>query len=377
MTLSRPPGSPLVASVLATAALLGATATAPARAATEAGPCQTRVDAIGALVDNDSFTGRRRDGGYTSGVRIEVPGGFAAARSPIDAAVESVLGTGNDTRCTSSRGGDGERSWFLSQEIYTPQLITEASPQPLDRPWAGMLTFGRGWESVGLRGDALVARRLELGVSVIGDASLGRQSQRLAHRWISGDEPMGWDNQLRNRWGLSLTYLERQRWRLAIGGDLPTDLITHWGLTLGQIVTQARAGAMLRFGNHGCTLATPGLVTQPIALGGSAAPDCAPSSDDAGMAGSVGPAGQHSFIFAGFDLRRVMRQELIEGTPRAGNNLVSAEPWVGDLRVGFAYGERDWSLSYTLIRRSPDFKPQTGSRCCSETYATISLALTW
>ena len=345
-------------------------------AATPGAACQTRVDAIGALVDNDSFVGRRRDGGYSSGVRIDVAGGFAAARSGLDDRVESLLGSGLDIPCTPSRAGAGDRSWFVAQEIYTPQEITEAAPQPLDRPWAGLLTLGRGWESVGLRGNALVARRLELALSVVGDASLGRQSQRLAHRWISGDEPMGWDNQLRNRWGLSLSYLERQRWRLAPAAALPTDLITHWGLSLGQIVTQARAGAMLRFGDHGCTLATPGLVTQPIALSGSAAPDCA-AANTADSAGQAGPSGRHSFAFLGLDLRRVLRQQLIEGSPRSGENLVSAEPWVGDLRLGYAIGRRDWTLSYTLIRRTAEFRQHGGDKCCGQTYATISLALTW
>lgn len=362
--------------------------------------CQTRVDALGALVDNDSFAGQRRDGGYTSGVRIEAPGGPGAVRTRADAALELALSSGLDVVCAPSRGGFADRSLFLVQEIYTPRLITEAAPQPDDRPWAGMISLGRGWESVGLRGTSLVARRLELAVSVVGDASLGRQSQRLAHRWISGDEALGWDNQLRNRWGVSASYLERQRWPLtpavATTDGWPVDVISHWGLTLGQIVTQARLGATLRIGDHGCTFASPGLVTQPIALGGSAAPGCrsgstpgaavagrsaataaADDDDGSGTTAGNGPAGRHSFVFVGFDVRGVLRNELIEGRPRAGTNQVDAEPWVGDLRIGFAHGRRDWSLSYALIRRSSDFKRSDGSRCCGETYAAISLAVSW
>lgn len=340
--------------------------------------CRTRVNAIAALVDNDSFAGQRRDGGYTSGVRIEVPGGPGSVRTGADAWLELGLSHGLDVVCAPARGGFADRSLFLVQEIYTPKLITETAAQPNDRPWAGMVSLGRGWESVGLRGPSLVARRLELAVSVIGDASLGRQSQRLAHRWISGDEPVGWDNQLRNRWGVSASYLERQRWPVAMAARWPLDVISHWGLTLGQIVTQARAGAMLRIGDHGCTFASPGLVAQPIALGGSAAPGCATSAGGASEGnGQAGPAGGHQFVFIGFDVRRVLRNELIEGPPRRGGNLVSAEPWVADLRIGFAYGERDWTLSYALIRRSSEFKTGNGSRCCGETYAAISLALTW
>ena len=336
--------------------------------------CRTRVQAIAALVDNDSFAGQRRDGGYTSGVRIEAPGGPGSVRTGADAWVELALTGGLDVVCAPSRGGFADRSLFLVQEIYTPKLITETSPQPDDRPWAGMISIGRGWESVGLRGPSLVARRLELAVSVVGDASLGRQSQRVAHRWISGDEPLGWDNQLRNRWGVSASYLERQRWPVAPAAHWPLDVISHWGVTLGQIVTQARAGAMLRMGDHGCTFASPGLVSQPIALGGSAAPGCSAAS---GVTGDGGPAGHHQFAFIGFDVRGVARNELIEGEPRRGGNRANAETWVADLRIGYAVGDRDWTLSYALIRRSSEFKSANGSRCCGETYAAISLALTW
>ena len=71
------------------------------------------------------------------------------------------------------------------------------------------------------------------------------------------------------------------------------------------------------------------------------------------------------------------RTDVIEGEPRRGGNRASAEPWVADLRIGYAIGDRDWTLSYALIRRSSEFKSANGSRCCGETYAAISLALTW
>lgn len=100
-------------------------------------------------------------------------------------------------------------------------------------------------------------------------------------------------------------------------------------------------------------------------------------STASGVTGDGGPAGHHQFAFIGFDVRGVARNELIEGEPRRGGNRANAETWVADLRIGYAVGDRDWTLSYALIRRSSEFKSANGSRCCGETYAAISLALTW
>jgi lipid A 3-O-deacylase len=357
--------------VAATVAALAALAAAPIAAAGppgEAGAgCSTRVAPIQLTVENDSLVGQRQDGGYTSGIRLEAFGGPAAGRTGFDHGIEAVAGAGLGTRCTSlTPAGGGQRSLFLSQSLYTPSDLTRRTPQPDDHPWAAMLSFGRGWDVVGVQGGTTVARRVELAVDVVGSAALGEKSQRIAHRLIDGDDPQGWDNQLRNRWGLSASVLERRLWPVP-GGDV----IGHWGAALGQILTHARLGATWRYGRTGCTLATPGVVAHSIALGGSAA-----RCDDP-VSASRAVAGAQRYLFAGFDIRRVVRNEILEGTPRAGGSTISAEPWVGELRAGFAWGEDDWLLSYALTHRSGDYRNGAGNGPGPATYAAITLAVSW
>jgi hypothetical protein len=355
--------------------------------------CETRMAPVVLSIENDSLVGRRRDGGYSSGVRLEVFGGAAATYLRLDRWIETAATPGLATRCTpAGRAGGGQRSLFLQQQILTPRDIMQIAPQPDDQPWAAMVSMGRGWDVVGLSGATLVARRVELAVNVVGDAALGHQSQRIAHRWIDGDDPKGWDNQLRNRWGLSATVLERRRRSLAgrlpsgpgagsasasLPGvtGLPGDVIGHWGATLGHIVTDARLGATLRLGHTGCVLTTPGLIAHSIGLGGAAASDCPDASGLHG--GSRDGLGRHGFAFVGFDLRRVVRNELLEGAPRVGTSTISAAPWVAELRLGVAWGDDDWSLSYALTRRSGEFRNGLGDRSRPATFAALVLAVAW
>ncbi len=348
-------GSLVARTLLAAAALTAACAASAA--------CETHVDPVMLVVENDSLTGQREDGGYTSGVRIEGFGATAAAPAVLDEFVERLAGSGLDTRCLpAQRQGGGQRSMFLLQEIHTPRMIELTGPQPGERPWAGYLALGRGWDVVGISDGTLVARRLELSLAVVGDASFARQSQELVHEVIDAAKPRGWDNQLRNRIGVELSYLERRRW-----GSERADLIGHAGATLGTIRSHALLGATARIGDVGCSMTTPGVLAHPIAIGGTLG------------AAACGSARHrpHVFAFAGADLRRVLRNELIEGEPRIGRSDVSAEPWVGDIRLGLAYGGTWWSISYTLIRRSNDLAGPPGTPSAVATFAGAVLTVDW
>ncbi|MBN9426124.1 MAG: DUF2219 family protein, partial [Burkholderiales bacterium] len=148
---------------------------------------QCRVDTPRQLVnvDNDSLTGLGIDSSYTSGVRIERFAGADSPGTPIDGWIERLTAGGLTDVCAPlDHAGGGLRSWYAAQDIYTPRNIRIAAPQPNDRPWAGALYFGRGWETVGTRGQRLVMRRFDLAAGVIGDASLARQAQRTVHRII-------------------------------------------------------------------------------------------------------------------------------------------------------------------------------------------------
>ncbi len=329
---------------------------------------QCRVDTPRQLVnvDNDSLTGLGIDSSYTSGVRIERFAGADSPGTPIDGWIERLTAGGLTDVCAPlDHAGGGLRSWYAAQDIYTPRNIRVAAPQPNDRPWAGALYIGRGWETVGTRGQRLIMRRFDLAAGVIGDASLARQAQRTVHRIIDARQPRGWDNQLHNELAAAARYLERQRW-----GNDHGDLIVHYGAMLGSAIGYANGGATLRYGRLGCEIATPG-VTQhvlrisgrPFAAGGQ---NC--EADSKALR-------YYGFISA--DLRAVGWNRLIDGEPRSGGSNVQAVHAVGDLRAGFAIGGRAWSIIYTVARRSGEFRVAGQPRVKPASYAGITLSLDW
>ncbi|HEU4458084.1 MAG TPA: lipid A deacylase LpxR family protein [Methylibium sp.] len=131
----------------------------------------------------------------------------------------------------------------FGQNIYTPQDITIAEPQPDDRPWAGYLygVVGSAAERGGGRHEAV-----ELKLGLVGPASQAAGLQRWFHdKVIHDDEPRGWPNQLRPRLAAQLNYTFTQRWTDI--GLLPDWAGVHGHLraSLGRPRTLAALGLTL------------------------------------------------------------------------------------------------------------------------------------
>jgi len=306
--------------------------------------------------DNDLMTSRNIDGGYTSGIRIETFGKLLRHSTPIDELVDRIAGSRIGDPCvTVDAGGHGLHSWFIAQEIYTPASIQVAEPQPDDRPWAGVLYVGRSWEAIGRRGDALAARRIEMGVGFVGDASLARQAQERVHHVTGSDSPKGWDNQIHNRVAAAIRVLERRRW-----GDDHADFVAHAGGMLGTLQGYAHAGATLRYGSFGCEIATPGVVSHILRV--SEVGGCQRASNAA-----------RYFGFIGVDIRALAWNEVIDGRPRRGASHVRSKHLVGELRTGFSYGMGRWTITYLMAWRGAEFSAPDMPNPPSVNYASIML----
>src|SRR5262245_44575499 len=135
----------------------------------------------------------------------------------------------------------------LAQEIYTPEDLSSASLIEDDRPYAGWL-FGsvalqrRG--KVSARWRAMETFRLDLGV--IGPESLAEDTQKIWH----GEDPEGWDHQLRTEPGVALRYDRRYLFSATTGngGGWGYHMIPSLGGSLGNVATYLGTGAMVRFG---------------------------------------------------------------------------------------------------------------------------------
>ncbi len=101
-------------------------------------------------------------------------------------------------------GPDTQKNFGLAfgQFMYTPQDISRVPPDPADRPYAGWsyleLTFIAKTEKV--------MDSLSIQAGMVGRASQADEFQRTVHKWLNDEEPMGWDYQLQNEFGLNLVY---------------------------------------------------------------------------------------------------------------------------------------------------------------------------
>jgi hypothetical protein len=202
--------------------------------------CATATSAQTAVrvrVDNDAFNfwqapADRPDEEYTSGVMLSADfsgAPFWARWLDRDAAACTPLAT----RCVSRR-------WTLGQSIYTGATpLLNATRFAGSRPNAGVL-----W----LSEVASVARtdRLDevgLTVGITGEPSLAETFQRIAHSTAQYVHAEDWADQIPAEPVFDVTYDQR---RLVHLGAL--ELQPHGGASLGNLLTEARAGLTARAG---------------------------------------------------------------------------------------------------------------------------------
>jgi lipid A 3-O-deacylase len=146
-----------------------------------------------------------------------------------------------DLKCVSS-------SWHvIGQQFYTPDDISISTLIPDDRPYAGWLYIGGSWKAS--TKSTLVQTDVYLGAT--GDASFSREVQTKWHELVDAQKPMGWDHQIDDRFGVAVGH--SRRW--AVDGTYgPIDekkwleIVQYVGVTAGNIVTDAYAGARLKIG---------------------------------------------------------------------------------------------------------------------------------
>lgn len=280
--------------------------------------------------ENDVFTGR--DDGYTNGVRASwttAADNVPLLLRPIANAIPSF-----------PHEGTKRVSYAIGQSMFTPNDIEAYSLQPDDRPYAGWL-----YGSVGLISDTgSQYDTLELTLGVVGPASMGKQTQRFIHEYVTDSpEPHGWYHQLDNEPGIVLSY--DRKWRSyyqfsAFGHGV--DFTPHAGASLGNVLTDAKLGATVRIGRN-----------LPSDYG---PPRIRPS-----VSGSdffIPTKGFSWYLFAGTEGRYVARNIFLDGNTFSDSHSVDKEHWVGDIQMGLAMTYNDWRVAYTHIMRTREYETQ-------------------
>lgn len=296
-------------------------------------------------LDNDqfAFTPGADERWYTQGALLRwgedaTPGSWAHGIARAWCA--RVAGCAADTRFRRT-------VTLLGQALYTPANFGSTQPQPLDRPYAASLYVGAEVAAAGPR----VRDALELRLGVVGPAALGEWTQNTLHGLIGEGDAGGWDYQVRAQ---ALVELQASRVARAALPWSGTEAAVRASVQLGTPVTQLAAGALVRAG------ALPAVAQWP---------------GDAARAVS-GPAGTWQ-LFAGAELRAVLRNQLIDGDTYGYVGQVRSERWVGELFAGGAIAVApEWELQLSITWRSVEFETD-GPSAPLEPQRYGSIAVRW
>jgi lipid A 3-O-deacylase len=237
----------------------------------------------------------------------------------------------------------------FGQKMYTPQNLTLRTPDPKDQPYAGWTYL----ELAFISKTPVITDTLAIQFGLVGPDSYAKQTQDVVHQLIGDKKAQGWAHQLHNEPGVNLIY--ERSWRIyarTLDDILGVDLVPRAGACLGNVLTYANAGGILRFGfnlpsDFGIQLASPG------SIGSAPADDLDPR---------VSPSRNFSlFVFTAVDGRAVARDIFLDGNTFRSSPSVDKEPFVADLSAGLGFIAGRWQFTFTQVRRTREFKTQRQS----------------
>ncbi len=315
-------------------AVLAMLAAAPAvAAAADAGLCPPQYsNEFQLYVENDMWSGTDRY--YTNGIKFGFGTDAGTLADLLNAPSESLL------RRLTDGSGCVQLGLFFGQNMYTPRRITVAGPQPADRPWAAWLYVG----GVAQRVEEKKLQTVELDVGVVGPAALGRQVQTQWHQLIGADEPLGWANQIPNQPGVLVAFVEKVKYRTGRNFEV----VPHFGGSLGNVMTLARAGGIVRWGRN-----MTGFGPDTIEPGGAMLQATRVRS------GEGGKSGLEWYVFAGADARAVAYNIFLDGPWFRTSPNVERRPLVYDWTAGASVRMSTVRLSLTRVHRSEEFTTPT------------------
>ncbi|HEX9990709.1 MAG TPA: lipid A deacylase LpxR family protein [Chloroflexia bacterium] len=335
--------------LFSTLSLLSALTLSPAAAAPDlAVATRVPVSVFNFYEENDVLTGT--DQYYTQGLKfslLHVEEGTPAWLETLAGRLWTFLGNEKLEKVHNA-------GWTLGQNMYTGEDINRATIDPDDRPWAGWLYAGRLLQITTRcnekdRKCRAQQHTLELDLGVVGPASGAEWAQTKLHEVIESPEPAGWGNQLGNEPGVLLLY--KGKWRFPRGSE-SFDLIPHGGFALGNVLAYLSVGGTVRLGRH---LSGFGTETIPAADTKERHP-------------------WEAYVFGGVDGRLTAVNIFLDGNHFRDSHSVEKERFVHDLSYGAAVRFRQLRITYTIIRRAPEFEPRSGRDLDPQNFGAVAIS---
>jgi hypothetical protein len=315
-------------------------------------PAEASQPALDLRVDNDVFGAQ--DQGYSSGIQLmlvssDLENGEADGAGDESCRWPITDWLGRRLHFLAPAGSEQQNlTLSLGQALFTPSNRNRTSLIPDDRPYAAVLVLGLGYNA--RLGDHLQASLLQVGI--VGPSARGRQSQNQIHK-VTGDYPfLGWDNELRDE-GLFQVVHERLQRHLprapaAAGNGWRRDAVSHWGVSVGNLLTDVSVGGEFRWGP-----------TLPDDFGSNPlrpAGERTMGRREEGRSGSTSGLAGHAFL--AIDARWVLWDISLDGNAFRSSHSVDKEPFVADIGFGIALTRGPWKIVAARFHRSREFRGQ-------------------
>lgn len=247
---------------------------------------------------------------------------------------------------------------LFGQHIYTPSDIQATTLQNNDRPYSGFLFGGLALHS---KTDSILDT-LEIVVGIVGSKAYAEFAQNTVHHMRDIPTAKGWDHQLHNEPAVRFSW--QRKWRIdkkQVFNTFDYDLISHAGITLGNVRTSGNTGGEIRFGyrlpqDFGSDVIRAGA--------GVTTPALSRSIKDSR------PFGIH--LFAGSQLEFVGHDIFLDGNTFEDSPGVEKEKLVVDLSIGLALSFDRYKFTYRHLYRTKQFVNQKQDQIIGSLTMTLS-----
>ncbi|WP_165310857.1 lipid A deacylase LpxR family protein [Vibrio ziniensis] len=283
-------------------------------------------------IDNDGVFGIDQD--YTSGVFISYTSGAVRPNWWSKPLSLSMWGAASLDKWEFSIG----------HKMWTPSDITLETPEPNERPYAGLLHGEFNYISL----HPQQSQRFNLMIGTTGENSLSRETQNLVHSITKSDDPNGWAYQVEDKVVANVgysTHFNLVRRRFTPSTEFEISNISE--INLGNFREDVSTGFMVRWG-------------QDLAGNFGSAQISAESPFKPGM---IGASNYGWFVFGGIEARYRFNDITIEGE-RPLNGLehpasyyqVTLENWQSTAVVGAVWYTRHFGFTFTTTANTSEYK---------------------
>ena len=243
--------------------------------------------------------------------------------------------------------GPMKLGFHLGQSIFTPANLTATERLNDDRPYAGWLYTGWTLQRRGTMGphEWPVLENFQIDVGIIGPHSYAEDVQKAVHEFRGFATPRGWRHQLKDEPGLAVKYQRSWLFSPNREGARWIDLIPHAGLSLGNVETSFRIGALVRLG-----------VNLPPDFGVATISSLA--SPEGGRPARSAASRFGFYVFTAGEAWTVLYTAFLDGNLGQRGHRVEKNPFVTERKAGIVFVLDHVELALTYAYRTPQFEHQ-------------------